>query len=453
MVGLWKTVGAQSIHSTGEKVVTVAQPETRKKLTFAALGVFGVAAAVGAGVAALGAKLARSSVEVDRGGERPIRVLSVLRGAQAESGDYEAGSTSVWMTGLGADAPGAHSLLFESAPHDAVQSGAGAAGTTERCGSAPLPVGELGHAQLGPVVGRRDGAVLRRVVSVTRGDLSAGSVGRMVGWWYSAPEDLGLRVERITYPTELGDMEAWIVRPRWPRKRRWAVHVHGRGADAAEALRGVIPAAAAGITSMVIRYRNDAGQPAGERERYAMGLAEAHDVDAAVGEALSRGAERVTLFGWSMGGTACLVAARDGRHRGAIDGMVLDSPATDWPGLLRAQTRSRRLPGWIADLGMAYLSGDAVKGGVPGGLNLEELTPEAFAPGLAVPTLILASEADQLVPWQGSLRLAELRPDMVQLEKFYDAGHVRLWNANPERWEARVLMFLRALPKPAWRGE
>lgn len=401
--------------------------------------ILAVGAAACAGVAgaaatlAVGARVARLAVEVDAASEQPVRVL---RRVTAE-GERD----RVWLSGDGAAAPGVHSLLFWAAgdpgPH-----------------AAPADAGALppGHAKLGPVLATDGGAVLREVVSVDRGELVGGVAGRMAGWWYAGPEELGYRVEETSYETELGPMDAWIVRPRLPRKRRWAVHVHGRGADPAETLRGVAPLARAGITSLVIRYRNDAGQPAGENGRYGLGLSEARDVDAAVGAALERGAGRVTLFGWSMGGTACLIAAAAGEHRDLIDGIVLDSPGLDWPGLLRAHAALRRVPAPVADLGMRLLAGPLVRSGELAGLDLAALTPEALAETLRVQTLVLASPDDAFVPWHGARRFAELRPDLVQLTRINGADHVRLWNVGPERWERTVQTFVSALPKPAWRG-
>src|SRR5690606_25943289 len=113
--------------------------------------------------------------------------------------------------------------------------------------------------------------------------------------------------------------------------------------------------ARAGITNIIISYRNDPGAPAGRHGRYGMGLSESRDVDAAIAEALNRGAERVTLFGWSMGATACLVSATRGEHAGIVDGLILDSPAIDWRGLLTHQAGGRRMPGPVAGIGIGLL--------------------------------------------------------------------------------------------------
>lgn len=385
--------------------------------------------AVGAGVAATAAAayFARSVVRRDLSPERPVTVTRVLR---------ESNTPIAWVEGDGAAAPGKYSLLFDP------------------LGSEPgdVPVADMGHARLGEVLSQRGSRAVREILTVDRGTLAPGVRGRMTGWWYTDPAELGYRVEHISYPTELGDMPAWIVHPKRQRKRRWAVHVHGRGASPVETLRGVAPLARAGITSLVIRYRNDDGAPSSSNTRYGLGLSESRDVDAAIEETLRRGAERVTLVGWSMGGTACLLAAAQGAHRDIIDGLVLDSPGIDWTGLLTSNGLDRRVPKWVAGIGVELIGRGVIASGEEAGIDFRSLSPEYFAERLRVPVLIQASSADRVVPWDGARLLASLRPELVQLRSVAGAGHVRLWNVDPDGWESSVRTFVTALPRPAWRG-
>ncbi|MFA5606325.1 MAG: alpha/beta fold hydrolase [Leucobacter sp.] len=379
----------------------------------------GAAAAVAVGVvgtAAIGTALARLVVTPARRPEERVSIEGVER---------RDGTALVWLRGEDVALPGRYSLLFDEG---------------------------AGHARVGEVLERRAGAVARAVLAVDRGQLRPGGRGRITGWWFTGPEDLEYRVEAITYPTELGDAPAWIIRPKFARKRRWAIHVHGRGAQPEETLRGVAPLARAGITSLVIAYRNDTDAPAGERGRYGAGVSESRDVDAAIAEALRRGAERVTLFGWSMGGTACLIAAARGEHVDAIDGLILDSPAIDWPSLLRHQAGGMRVPGPVAGVGIRMLDRGWVRGGEPKGIPLESLVPETFARELRVPVLLHASSKDTFVPSEPAEQLARLRPDLVQLRLQESGEHVKLWNVDPEPWERATESFARALPRPPWRG-
>lgn len=383
-----------------------------------ALGIGIGAAAVGAaGVVAGGAALARRVVTPDAASAEPVTVTRVERNGDRLSG---------WFSGVHADLPGQYSFLFNDG---------------------------AGHARVGPVRASGPQGVVREILQVERGILQPGTRGRLTGWWFADPEAVGLRVERVTYPTELGAAEAWILHPKRARRKRWAVHVHGRGALPEETLRGVAPLARAGVTSLVISYRNDPGAPQGDLGRYGIGLSECRDVDAAIAEALRRGAERVTLFGWSMGGTASLLAATTGSYAAAVDGLILDSPAVDWPALLRDQASSLAVPRPIADVGIALLGRGLVRAGQPGGLDFPSIQPETIARALQVPVLIHASRGDTFVRSAGAERLAELRPDLIQLRLQQVGEHVKLWNVDPDPWEAVTEQFARAIPKPAWRGE
>lgn len=369
-----------------------------------------------AAAAAAGVALARKAVTPDVEPDFPVEVVRIER-----SDD----DTVVWLRGNDSTLPGKYSLQFDHGN---------------------------GHARIGRVLKRRGNEVARELLAVDRGQLVPGERGRINGWWYTDPEQLGLRTERIVYRTEVGEAEALLVHPKRAKKRRFAIHVHGRGALPTETFRGLEPLASAGITSIVIHYRNDPGAPAGDFGRYGVGIAESRDVDAAIAEAVSRGAERVTLFGWSMGGTASLVAATSGEHRAVIDGVILDSPVVDWAALLRYHAAALHAPRSIADLGIGLLERGIVRGGQAGGIAFDRLTPEAFGAALQVPVLIHASTGDTYVPCSGAQKLAAVRPDLVQLRLVAEAEHVRLWNLDQAGWDGATEQFAKALPRPAWRG-
>lgn len=389
----------------------------RAVLGAALVGATGVAA----GALATGVHFARRVLTPARLPEERVTVVAL----EPREGGESAEPQRVWLRGPDTALTGAYSFIFD---------------------------GGASHARLGPVAERAGELVCRPVVAVDRGSLRAGARGRITGWWYTDPAELGFATSRVSIPLEGGRAPAWLVEPpaETAQAGRWAVHVHGRGALPEETLRGVASFARAGLTSLVISYRNDPGAPRGLRGRYGLGLAERRDVDSAVAWARERGAARVTLAGWSMGGTASLLSATRGPLRRAIDGIVLDSPALDWPWLLRYQARLAGAPAWVGALGQELLQLGAVRGAVPGerGTDVAALVPEALAADLRVPVLIHASPGDTYVPWRGSVRIAALRPDLVTLREA-EGEHVRLWNVDPEGWEAATEGFVRALPDPS----
>lgn len=338
----------------------------------------------------------------------------------------------VWLSGPDVDLDGSYSFIFDAANR--------------------LTQDRAGHARLGPVSARAGAGrrlrVARDVLSVERGDLRVGACGRVTGWWYTAPEQLGYQTKVVSIPLPGGVSWGWVIAPEHALPGRWAVHVHGRGAMPHETLRGVEPFAEASITSLIIAYRNDPGAPPGVGGRYGLGLSEQEDVDAALGWARSQGAERITIVGWSMGATAAVIAAGCGRNADLVDGLVLDSPALDWPGVLRHQAKLARLNSFIAELGVLILRAGWVRGAVSGsrGTDVSTLTAERLAALIRVPTLIHASPGDTFVPWEGSLRVARLKSSLVQIHPSR-GEHVKLWNADTEGWKNETTRFLRALHK------
>lgn len=386
-------------------------------------------AVVGGAGALLGACLAAAShvarrmVMRSRQAPTPITVLAVERTTEGDVVRLSAGEDS--------DLPGArYSLLFDQ--------------------DSASP----GHARLGGLIRKSAQDVIsgeawveRELLGVDRGNLSAGSRGRITGWWYSAVTALDSAAEEIQFPVDGGNAAAWIVPARnaGDAASRWAIHVHGRGARPEETLRGVRVAAESGRTSLVITYRGDEEAPASAHDRYGFGAAEWRDVAAAMKEAERRGARSVTLFGWSMGATACLLAAErvtKARVTARIDGLVLDSPALDWRQLIVHHTALAGAPRVLGRVASWLLESGWVRSGNPGGIPLRTLTPQHFASQLRVPTLVHCSPHDTFVPEGPARELAALRPDLVTLHRSPRGEHVRIWNVEPERWDEITRAFL-----------
>lgn len=403
--------------------------QTSCRLSSAALGLGALLGSVLWGIVAfaLGGHFARRVLTPSARPESGVTVLSI------EDSDTSPTGLRVWLRGLDAELEGSYSFIFDVASRENQHL--------------------AGQVRVGPVVQTetiRGGVkVARDVLQQQRGRLHPGARGRITGWWYAEPEELGYEVRTVALPLPNGVGWGWVISPEHPLEGRWAVHVHGRGALPHETLRGVPVFAEAGVTSLVIAYRNDMGAPRGLGGRYGLGLAEQQDVDAAVGWARTQGARSVTLVGWSMGGTASVLAAGEGANSDLVNGLVLDSPAVDWPGLLRRQVRNARLPRFIASIGMMLLSTGRIRGAVPGTQTTEigRLTVPCLASLIRVPTLIHASPDDTYVPWQGALRLAQQRSAYVQLRPAR-GEHVKMWNVDPKGWNAETAHFISTLGDP-----
>lgn len=304
-----------------------------------------------------------------------------------------------------------------------------------------------GHARLGEVLSETHASVTRELLAVDRGSLRAGAAGRITGWWYTDPRELADRVEDVLVPMQLGETPAWKIAPEYADGHVWAIHVHGRGARREETLRGVAPALRAGMTSLVISYRNDPEAPTVSRGRYGLGSTEWRDVAAAMEWAVQQGAEKLVLFGWSMGGTATLLAAERSVAAERIAALVLDSPAVSWPNLIDAQAAGYHLPRAVRAVANEMLRSGNRATGLQEPIPIPEMQERRFAQSLRVPVLIHSSLGDTFVPCGPARRFAELRPDLVELHEASIGEHVKIWNVEPEEWERPIDVFLRNLPR------
>lgn len=172
-----------------------------------------------------------------------------------------------------------------------------------------------GWAQLSTeIIDRGHTCVARRVTGTTP-DLAPG-VGDRASWsgiYYATPANAGLRACDITITTPTGRCPTWRIDGD---PSLWAIHIHGLGSTRAGTLRDVRVATELGYTSLVVSYRNTAEGPHVGTGRVTLGHTETSDVDEAIGCAVRRGAQRIVLFGWSMGAAIALQLADRPRHEG-----------------------------------------------------------------------------------------------------------------------------------------
>ena len=254
----------------------------------------------------------------------------------------------------------------------------------------------------------------------------------------------------IDVSTDVGPAPAWLISSQVGSSTTWAIHIHGLGSPRAGTLRGVQVAVDAGLTSLVVSYRNDGEGPVAGAGRSELGAAEVDDVRAAVRFARDNGADRVILFGWSMGAAIALQLAAEPELRGIVVGMVLESPVLDWLSTIKANCARAGLPAWAGVLAVPWLDcwPSSRVTGLRHPVGLRRFDWIARAGELTVPILILHGARDISSPFELSARLRALCPDIVRLEAF-DADHTLSWNSDPERWCAFLRSWIAYLPKKA----
>jgi alpha-beta hydrolase superfamily lysophospholipase len=299
--------------------------------------------------------------------------------------------------------------------------------------------GTAEYLKLGSVLSSDEKSVTRKLLTHIGPDARLSSAAAFSGWYYDDPAQLHLpySVELIGGP--LGPCPAWLF-PAGESADTWVIQVHGRGTTRAECLRAVPVFHSLGITSLVVSYRNDGEAPRSRAGTYTLGATEWRDVDAAVGFARRRGAKRIILMGWSMGGAIALQLSLNSAHRDTIAGLILESPVVDWRVVLQYQARAMRVPPAVSGLAIGALQSEWATPITRAGsaIPFDRLDVVSRAGELRHPILILHSDDDGFVPSDASHDLVVARPDLVDLKVFEVARHTKLWNYDQERWSDSI---------------
>lgn len=299
-----------------------------------------------------------------------------------------------------------------------------------------------GWVQLGTAIQDRGPRLLARTVTGTSEGLvpRAGDLVSWSGIYFATPAVAGLDVRKVIIETPAGPAPAWRVDGD-PLK--WAIHIHGLGSPRAGTLRGVQVATDLGLTSLVVSYRNDGEGPNVGIGRSTLGATESAEVEAAISYAVRHGAERIVLFGWSMGAAIALQLAHRSTYAPLISGLVLDSPVLDWVEVIKANCRRAGLTKAAGYLAVPWLMFRPLARllGLPEAVPLSDMNWIRHARRLTVSTLILHGEQDESALAVEPRALHAKRSDVVSLEVF-EAGHTLNWNSDSERWCIAVAQWL-----------
>ncbi len=247
------------------------------------------------------------------------------------------------------------------------------------------------------------------------------------------PADVGLEYQETTYDSPLGAMGAWLVPSDGPA---WAIHCHGWTAERREHVRMLPAFHRAGVTSLVIDYRNDPGAPQDPTGRYRFGLTEWEDLEAAVSDALEKGAGSIVLNGCSTGGALVMAFLERSSLAGSVAGVVMDAPNIILVDAFRRAIRESRATWLIQEMGL-WVADLRWK------IDWETTNFVSRARDiLQVPTLVFHGTSDHTIPISVSRRLQAAVPHLVELVETPAAGHVMSWNADPARYERYLGSFL-----------
>lgn len=263
------------------------------------------------------------------------------------------------------------------------------------------------------------------------------------------PGDVDLDFEEAQYTTPLGPVSTWIVPAR--EAKTWAIHVHGWTAHRRESIRLLPTINKAGMTSLVIDYRNDPGAPIDPTGRYRFGLSEWEDVDAAAQFAIDNGAKDILLVGYSTGAAHIMSFLERSELKNRVRATVFDAPNIILAETIRHGSRGLklgptpiRLTQLMTEFGMWLVD---VRWKIDWDTTNYVQRSQSI---LTMPTLVFHGTSDQRVPISISRQLEARCPETVTLLEAQAAGHVMSWNANPAKYEESLSRFLArtAPPRP-----
>ncbi len=291
---------------------------------------------------------------------------------------------------------------------------------------------QSGHAVVGAVLASDEETVTRRLREV-RGYLVPGmdvAVGRV----YSGDprQALGLPFSEVPVRGELGPMPAWRIPGRGDT---WAIVVHGINSSPEDVLAPVPALHRAGLPTLLITYREDLGAPPSPDGLHHMGQTEWRDLEAAAEYALERGARRLVLVGYSMGGALITQFMQRSALAPRVAGLVLDAPVLDWQETIAFHA---------TEMGLPAVSAKPVEWAVGARVDAdwESLDALDHTDDLQLPILLFHGGEDDVVPIATSEDLAAELPRWVTYHRSPRAGHCQAWNVDPALYERRLTRFL-----------
>lgn len=295
-----------------------------------------------------------------------------------------------------------------------------------------------GRAIAGPVLSEDDETVTRRLRAVD-GYLAPGMEVAFDPNVYAGDpyQALGLPYATVPIRGKQGPMPGWLVPGR---TSTWAIVVHGINSTPQTGLRVVPALHRAGLPTLLITYREDLGAPPSPDGLHHMGLTEWRDLDAAARYAVARGARRLVLVGYSMGGAIVSQFMERSPLASDVVGLVLDAPVLDWKAVLEFNATEMGLPSFAA-LPVEWAIGGRIDA------DWDSLDALRHPGDFQLPILLFHGTEDDLVPISTSDDFAALLPGRVTYFRVPEAGHTESWNVDPALYRRRLRAFLsRAVP-------
>jgi alpha-beta hydrolase superfamily lysophospholipase len=247
---------------------------------------------------------------------------------------------------------------------------------------------------------------------------------------------LGLPFETVSIETPLGPAEAWLIRSAGPEKGR-AIVVHGIAGTKENGFRHLSMLNEAGWTVLLVTYRNHDHAPPAPDGRYAFGLAEWADLEAAVAWLVSdAGGPGLLVVADSMGAAVLGQFLARSPLADRVVAVALDSPAISFAAVTEQLARLGGYPlapmaAWVAGRVLPRITG----------LPLDEAEVAGVFQAFPGPMFISHGGSDRIVPIGPSQALAEARPAPTTT-LWTTADHLGSFAEDPAAYRSAFRDFL-----------
>ena len=243
--------------------------------------------------------------------------------------------------------------------------------------------------------------------------------------------------EDVSFTTADGiDLKGWLVKPASYDQTSPAIVIcHGVGANKSDFTELAVSLSHRGYFVLLFDFRAH-GESSGRRT--SLGLHEQKDIEAAFAFLKTRrdtiDPKRVGVYGFSMGGSAAILTARED---GAFSAVVADSAFTS----LRDQAREA-ITGFYRLPAFPFLHLTVLGYELSFQTRVDAIAPVKVIAAIApTPVLIIAGEGDKLIPADNGRRLYEAAKEPKALWMIPGADHGGTLAAAGSAYEKRVGEF------------
>lgn len=227
----------------------------------------------------------------------------------------------------------------------------------------------------------------------------------------NTPKNFGLEYEPVGFSTQDGvRIAGWYVPSKQGDVKTTVIALHGYPADKGDILSRIVYLADRyNLLLIDFRYFGES-----EGKYTTVGAREVGDLLAAIDYARARGAERIGVYGFSMGAAVALMAV----PKVKIDAVVAEAAYADLRHMVRQLYR------FFGPLGALLTELTGMASSLIFGIDIDAVSPAKAVAGTNVPILLIHGRYDKVIPFENAELIALGLKDDPNAEFWFHEGSV-----------------------------